>query len=99
MVSTHVALRERHSTKRSGPYEKRILKEPASAEVCDQRSCGKIAGLGHGTEFFGDVGVIVPIVRAAAMAAPDLHEADAAFNHAACEQTAFAEIRRRRLVQ
>ncbi len=80
VIAAGRSLAEWHPAKLGCPDDQRILEEPAGLEILHERRAGLIGGEGHRRQLGLDVAVIVPIVRRAGGAAPDLHEAHPSFS-------------------
>src|SRR5207248_9527174 len=69
----------------TAPDDQRVFEHAAHLEVLDQAKAGLIDVFALGGKPAGDVGVGVPVVVV------NLHEADAALDHAASEQGSVGE--------
>ncbi len=92
MIPPDIALREGHAAELGGPDEEGVLQQSAGLEVLQQGGGGLIHLVGDEGEFLGNVAVVVPVLGAAAVSAPHLHEAHPALDHAAGHQATPREV-------
>src|SRR5690606_38006982 len=98
VVAAALSLSERHAAELGRPDDERVVEESARLEVEDQARRRQIDLPRHERQLRLDVRVVVPVVRRSARAAPDLHETDAALDHAPRAKEPPAELARRLLV-
>ena len=92
-------LGERHPAELGAPDDQGVVEQAAGLQVAQQAGDRLIDGAGDRGKLGDDVGVVVPVVRRPARAAPDLDEPDAALQQPAGEQAAAAEVGGGRVVQ
>src|SRR5262245_17819980 len=92
MIASGGSLGKRRAAELGGPDDEGILVQAPRLEILEQCGDGAVDAGGHGREFIGDAAMIIPVAGGALGAAPNLHEADPAFDEAGGQQTAPAEV-------
>src|ERR1043165_1902684 len=71
VIASGASLAERHPPKLGSPNQQGIFEKPARFQILHQSSCWLVGGGGHRRKFLLDIGMVVPVARRPAHAAPD----------------------------